>query len=130
MSAHFNYARAKKTADRLIKKFGKTTASVLIEPGEMTGPAWNPTQADPINHPCDAVVLDYSERQIDGDRIRTGDRRVLIAVGAQTKNPTPSWVLQIQMKGDAQPTKYKIIQVKPLEPGDLTILWDVQCRVN
>lgn len=94
----------------------------------MTGDTWNPVEGPPIEHDCSAVVLDYSINQTDGVRILVGDRRVLVAVGNLNVTPKPDWLLSIKMKGDASAKNYRLMQIKPLEPGDLTLLWDMQCR--
>lgn len=125
----FNYVRAKATADRLITKFGKTTQSQLLEPGTKSGSAFDPTISDDITHDVKAVVLDYKQSEIDGSRVLAGDRRVYIAVGSLTATPTPEWKLKIKMATDDAAKIYRIVNVKPLEPGDITVMLELQCRI-
>lgn len=126
--AEFNYARLKATADRLITRFGKTTTSQLVQPGSKSGNAFNPTIGAATLHAVKAVVLEYNQRDIDGTRIIVGDRKVYVAVGNTDFQITPEWKLKIKMKGDAAAKNYSIVNVKPLEPGDVTLLWELQCR--
>lgn len=126
---NFNYARSKATADRLIKRFGKTTTTQLIPPPTKSGDPFNPTMSDgtPLN--VNAVVLDYTTKEIDGSRILSGDRKVYVAIGNTDVQVTPEWRIKIKMKGDASAKEYAIIgPVKPLEPGDVTLLWELQVR--
>lgn len=131
MSGSFNYARSQATASRLIAKFGKKqNRTQLIEPGSPTGPAFNPTPGAPVPHDVDAVEIGYDKTEIDGTRIQQTDKHFLIAYVNMTNQPNNKWILKVKSKGDAVAVNYKIIDIKPLEPGDLVLLWNAQCRAS
>lgn len=130
MSGAFDYSRMQATAQRLIKRFGKTSICTLNEPGAKTGPSFNPTMGSPTTHPVSAVQLSYSKMDVDGTRILSTDKKFYIAYVDMDNQPSTDWTLSVKSKGDAAPVVYKIINIMPLEPGDLVLLWEAQCRAS
>lgn len=116
----FNYARAKATADRLIARFGQ---SGYIRRTPTTGTAYNPTQGTPADHACTFVVTDYTAREIDGARILSSDKKAIVAFGALAiALGTADRLLDPSVPG------YKIVEVKPLNPGGTVVLYEMQVR--
>lgn len=115
----FNYAGMKATADRLIAKFGQ--AATLRRPN-VTGPSHNPVVAAPTDYPVTLVVEDYRLDQIDGVRVLQTDRKVLLAKGSLTVEPTASDQLVI---GGAV---YAIVMIRPTNPGGISVLYEIQAR--
>lgn len=114
--AAFDYARPKATAERLIKRFGKSGA---IRRMESSGDPWNPTLA-PVDHDCTLVVTDYTLRERESTLIGAKDRKVLISTEGLTITPTNSDKLRL---GGVD---YEIVRIDPLEPGDTVIMWQAQ----
>lgn len=117
MAAAFDYARSKATAERLIKRFGKSGA---IRRMETSGEPWNPDLV-PADYDCTLVVTDYTLRERESSMIGAKDRRVLISTEGLTITPTNSDKLRL---GGVD---YEIVDIWPLEPGDTVVLWEAQC---
>lgn len=120
----FNYARLKKTADRLISRFGPVADATFNEPGAASS-GFNPGETSaPTQHPVRVVVLGYNRNEIDGLRILATDKKIFVAIGDNDAlEPTSEWTLTT--KG----VTYQIVPpVRPLQPGDVKLLWEVQCR--
>lgn len=116
----FNYARMTAVSDRLIERFGSAGS---IRRRTTTGPAYDPTQGDPVDHACRFVVSDYSAMEVDGTRVLATDKKVILSKGALTIEPSLNDVV-VETGG----TVYKIVSIKPLEPGSAVVLWELQVR--
>lgn len=64
----------------------------------------------------------FHNREIDGELIRVGDRRVLIAAQGLAAAPSTGNLIR-----DGS-TTYKVVKVDTLQPGDTTVLYKVQVR--
>ncbi len=132
MSDIFDRARALAT-DALASraKGGKGGVMVLTKPSTLP-PIYNPatgtaTPVSPATYTGSAVRLQYSTRDIDGTRIRTGDVKLLVspvqAGGASLPTPKP---------GDGVTfggISYSVIACQPLDyTGDLVVAFEVQAR--
>lgn len=117
----YNYGRLKSTADRLIAKYGRT--GTLRRPGTPTGPTYDPTPGTPADYAVTYVVEDYRNGEVDGARILQSDKRLHMAVASLAVTPKTSDTL-VETDGSV----YKIIDVKPLQPGAATLLWEIQAR--
>ena len=115
----FDYARMKATADRLIASAGQ--AAVLRRPSS-TGPAHNPTQGAPTDYAVTIVVDSYRQSEIDGERIRRDDLKVLMAKGALAVEPATSDKIVI---GGVD---YVIVDIRPTNPGGSVVLYEIQAR--
>lgn len=119
--AAYDYGEDLADANEMIEEFGQ--AGFIRRKGATTGPAHNQTSGPPTNTPVTFVMVDYKNHEIDGTRILTTDRKVLLAVGTMTQDPTPADELVL-----ADGTPQKIINVSPLAPGGVTLLYEMQCR--
>ncbi|CAN7169467.1 hypothetical protein LJR202_000282 [Brevundimonas sp. LjRoot202] len=117
----FDYSRPLATANRLIEKFGQLGA--IRREGAPTGPAYDPTPGAPVDHPARFAVMSYGSNEIDGSRILTTDKKVLLAPGSLAVEPTTSDLLV-----EADGSTLTIIDVDPLKPAETTLLWTVQAR--
>jgi hypothetical protein len=115
----FDYARLKDSADRLLVRFGQ--AAVLRRPS-LSGTAYNPTVGTATDYDVTAAVFDFKAREVDGARIRTGDKRVLLAKESLAIAPTTADKMVI---GGVE---HAIINVKTTSPAGTVILWEVQAR--
>lgn len=109
------YNRARATASGMIAKFGQAGTLRKITKGS----GHNPTQTT-ADHACRLLVLGYSNEEIDGTRIQTGDKRVLVSHMAVA--PTLSDRLVIGGESHA------IIGIEPLSPAGIVVMWEVQAR--
>ncbi|WP_297803413.1 hypothetical protein [uncultured Brevundimonas sp.] len=110
------HQRAQATATSMIARYGQ--AAVLRKVTAGTG--YNPTETT-ADHDCQIVVQAYRNFEIDGTRIQSGDKRVLVSHMAQT----PTTQDQIVIAGES----HAIVSVKPLSPGGVVIMWEVQARL-
>ncbi len=115
----FDYGRFKATADRLLARFGQP--GILRRP-TASGTAYNPTAGSPQDYACTLVVDAYSNRDVDGTRVRATDKKVLLATGALAIEPATADKLVI---GGVEHT---IERVEPLAPGGVTVMWTLQVR--
>ncbi|UYW34473.1 hypothetical protein [Methylorubrum extorquens] len=126
--AGFNYARARRTADRLITRFGgpgELRRDAEPNDGDMTnGLTPEPGAASDEKHPCTLVVVDYSDEERKDSLITQGDRRALIATKGLTVRPDESFSLVLF----ADPEPYQIVSCKPLSPAGTDVLYDAQVR--
>lgn len=116
----FDYARAAATAERLVRKFGAVGAIRRETPG--SGPSYDPGPPTVTDHPAHIVLTDYSNREIDGQRILSTDRKALVepAIGIE---PSTSDLL-VTPDG----ATLAIVNVEVLRPATTTILWKLQVR--
>jgi hypothetical protein len=118
--AGFDYPRVRSTADRLVGRFGQPVT--IKRPGAATGPAHNPTIAAPVSYSATAVVTVFSKREVDGERVRVTDKRVM--VGAGDLNITPETSDTITIGG----VEHAIISVTPTSPGGVAVIYEIQAR--
>ncbi|MEE7442672.1 hypothetical protein MOR12E_28875 [Methylobacterium oryzae] len=107
------------TAREMIDEFGR--AMVLRRPNPGTYNAGTDSHAGggaPVDTPIMAVVTQYREKEIDGEIIKRGDVRILIA---GVKPDKDNFIL------DGVDT-YTAVNVETLKPGDLALLYKVQAR--
>ena len=121
-----DYVGVRKRAAATIAKNGKTVTFRLSTPGGFdpaTGIITNPSVADTQ---AKAVEMNYSQSELDGTNVQTNDRRFLVA-GLKVDNSIlsqPSTIMKL-MVGT---TTMSIINVIPLEPGDVAVIYEVQAR--
>lgn len=118
----FNYARAVKTAQTLIRKFGGSVNIVATSEATNADP-WKP--GVPTENRLDgikAVFLNYETKFIDGTKIKVGDQKVLIAAGDAVIAPDMNgWI-------ERGTEKWHVKSVEKLNPGDTTVLYTLQVR--
>lgn len=118
----FDYGRAAATAERLIRKFGTVGAirRTTVEGANL----YDPSSGTEVitDHPAHIVLTDYSNREIDGQRILSTDRKVLVepAIGVE---PT---TLDLLVTADG--ATLTIVNVDLLRPATTTVLYVLQVR--
>lgn len=108
------------------------TTAYIVRDGVPTGPVYDPTPGVDIEAVCTVVYDSFRASEIDGTLIQQGDIKVLMAVtgftiaadkdGNNANTPTPA----DRIKGDGK--QYAIIDVKPLRPGGVTVMWEIVAR--
>ncbi|TGE04631.1 hypothetical protein [Hymenobacter fodinae] len=104
-------------AQEMIAEFGRDITLLNRQLG-----AYDPrthTMADAVDtsRTVKAVFTDYKDSEIDGEIIRRGDKRCLVAGAVSPK--------EIIVDGDDQ---YAIVTIEVVQPGDTLILSKVQVR--
>lgn len=114
----FNYPSLAAMSSRVIADSG--ALCVINHP---TGTAYNPatgtTTPTMVSTPSKATVIAFPQAYIDGTLILQGDQKALCDPGVPV------------MQGDTftwQGKTYKVINVKPLAPAGLVLLYEAQIR--
>lgn len=139
-----NYAGLRGRSASLIRKMGKPVTlrvpgdSSLWAPGyDEQGDYWTRTEAPfdvvrvnpivPVDWGAYAVEDRYERAEIDGTLVQAQDRRFWVsgidAAGAVLPRPETTHVLIVSG------TELKIVTVKPVEPGPVAVVYEVQARV-
>lgn len=118
MSEVNNYLEDRADADELIAEFGQ--AGTLRRKAK-TGPAHNPTISTE-DFSVTLVVIDYSNREIDGTRVLATDKKVLIKAGGLEIIPGLDDAVLIGG------VSHSIVRLMTLAPGGVTVLYEAQCR--
>ncbi len=111
-------------AKKLIKKNGQLVTLRGFTAGAAPDPAkpWKPGAPAAQDQTIEAVFLDYEQRYIDGQTIRTGDQRVFMPAEGLTAPPE---VEGLVLRGTEV---WKVIAVKPLNPNGQAIMYELQVR--
>ena len=128
-----DYARFRSLAERLIEENGRTLSLVRRDQGNPTDPAkpWRgSTEAATITVAVLGVVIDFEKEDFDGSLVRRGDKRILISDQSVIDEGGGAANLQIEdydhiLDGT---TRWKILDVNLIEPGDTRIMYDIQVR--
>ncbi|MDR1648766.1 MAG: hypothetical protein LBR71_00770 [Synergistaceae bacterium] len=118
--AWYDYSSIRKKTYEKLKKYGFTATLKRTVPG--SGPSWNPGPPVEAEFPILALFETYSDRMIDGTTILHGDRKVLIS--AEHFEAFPRTTDKLIAEG----VEYNIINVSPLAPGGVSILYTLQIR--
>lgn len=116
----FDYSRPAATAKRLLDRFGQAGAISRSTPGGYD-PETGPTDPVELQSPCTVALLEFDNRQIDGELVKIGDRRALIA-------PDVSFEPQA---GDSLTVGSDVLQVvrnRPVSPAGVVVLHDCVVR--
>lgn len=114
------YDRATATAIRMVEKFGAPVFLVFQESSEYD-PETGDTDKKQYTYTGRGVLLDYEARDVDGQSIQATDQRVYIAPNIAVP-PSPGNKLEIAGE------RWEVIVSKPVAPGGITVLYDVQVR--
>ena len=109
MASKFNYARSQKTAKRLITKFGQVGA-IQRYIDDYTETAVN------------LVVLEYSDKEVDGTRIQSTDKKIYV------ENTT----FEISKNDRVKTSDGKVYEIIPpvkfLSPAGVNVFTEIQGR--
>lgn len=120
---NFNYAGSRKTADRLITKFGQS--ATLRQTSTTGGDPWDPGSGTTTTTETTVIVaiVDWANNQIDGTLIRSTDRHVLMS--AQGLGVTPALGDQLIVGGE---TLSLVEPLKQINPGGTVVVYDMNAR--
>lgn len=108
-------------AERLIRENGKQ--ATLIQPGAPTGPEWDPQPGPDIETEVMMVETDWRQFHRVETLVQVGDKFGIISTEAGV---TPKMELHdIRIDGK----RYQFVDIRPLKPGPVTMLWKFQARV-
>lgn len=107
-------------AQPLIKDFGVTGA--LFIPGADTGEPFDPQPAADTVQPIIVVQTTFTKEDREGGNVEVND----VAFLASTEGvlADPSMADRLQVAG----VLYQIVDIKPLRPGPVVMLWKIHAR--
>lgn len=68
------------------------------------------------------VVTEYETKQMDGESIKRGDKRVLLSASGQTKEP------QVGDEIEIDGARHRINMIQPVRPAGVTVIHDCTAR--
>lgn len=95
----------------------------LIQAGPQYGNDYDPIEGAKAMHTVNALISMFEAKEIDGTLIQTDD--VKITIPADGLSVEPSTADTIEADG---PVKYEIMDVMPLKPAGIVLMWALQCR--
>jgi len=114
----FNYPKTAATATRLLQRFG-AAAQVERQGDAEYNPETGQVEPTTVTLPTSAAVFAYEQKYIDGTLIMQGDQQAFCA---------PS-VAPVQGDGFVwQGKRHTVVSVKPVAPGGVPVLYEVQIR--
>lgn len=111
----FDYAPIKAVADSLIDQFGKPATLVSFT---TTGPDFDPVVTETTTA-ITLVELDYSLTNRNESLVQAGDKLWLIQAAAN-----PAMEDKIELDG----TRYNMVDIQPVAPGPVSLMFEVQAR--
>lgn len=112
------YVRLEATAKRLIASYGKPAAIVREE---RSGPPHAPVVTE-VEYLVTLVETDYSLTNRDATLVQAGDKVGIISTDAEV---TPDLHDRLRIDG----VDFRFIDLKPLNPGGLTLLFEFVARI-
>jgi len=83
---------------------------------------WEPAETVDEEYPCKAIVTRYKYSEIDGERIKTEDRKVIILADKFEITPEKGDYI----KGDSETKRYQIVSEVTKDPAGATFV--CHCR--
>lgn len=122
MASKFNYSRTLQTVKRLINKFGVLTEFRSIVSTPNSNPSKPPVNQTVIDK-YQAVFVGIDVKELDGIRIITGDKRVLVQGDIANRFDHDGSVID-PIDGSI----WKVIKAEPVAPGPTCVLYKIQVR--
>lgn len=114
--SRFDYQKTKRTADRLIQRFG-APLTYTRSTGETFDPQTGTTTSTEESFVRETAWLDYDNDEIDGTIVQRGDARL---------------VVQGELKVDDTVTRngetWRVLRASPLEPAGVIVFTEAQVR--
>ena len=126
-----DYENFRTLAERLIGENGRTLTLIKIDRGnpvDVSEPWRDSTDAAEVLIPITGVFIEFETEDIDGTQVRRGDKRVLVAaIDVEQANKAAEDVENFDKILDGL-VSWKIQSVEIIEPGSLTIMYDLHVR--
>lgn len=121
-----NYTSLAATAKRLIESNGRDVTLVrLSETPVIPSQPWRGTTTASTTVTAKAVIVAFLEEEVDGELIRRGDLRAVIA----ENSIVPSQPIEdFTLLRDDENQEWKILDVQKVRPGPVTIVYKLQIR--
>lgn len=116
-----DYVNLAATAARLLASAGAPVSLKRRVEGEYDTATGDVLEDRVTTYNGQGVKVDYTAREIDGTRIRAGDVRVYLSVAGMVA-PRTGDVLMIEG------APWTVVNAATVQPGSITLLYDVQAR--
>jgi uncharacterized Zn finger protein len=113
----FNYTPLSDSADRLIKRFGKSYTFTRTAKGTYD-PATGTTTDTTSTFTKFACVFNYSESEVNGEAVLQSDRRLLAQAHTYQVGDT------VVVDGET----FRVISIAPTQPSDTAMAINLQVR--
>jgi len=119
-----DFNKSAKTAKRLIDKNGRLVTFIRNSrtPDDSNKP-WGESDGASQTFDMICAFIDYKVREIDGESIRVGDKKLLANAIDNGDNKIEDF--EFVQDGD---TKWRIKFVNPTQPGDIVVMYEIQLR--
>lgn len=124
-----NYVNLAAVAKRLIEENGRPV--VLVQMTTTVADAampWRGTTGADVTRSMTAVNFDYKAEDVDGERIKRGDQRLLVAATSMTAGTDLTKYDQVQDTDGAILKTYRIVKARKITPGPTDVYWELQLR--
>lgn len=124
-----DYAALASDVKQLIEDNGREVDLVLHSeaPADGSKPWRGRDDSNDTTITATAILIEYEEDEIDDQLVRRGDQRCLLA--ATSAEVAGQDIKSFDTLDDAAVTGlWHIINVKPIQPGDTLIVYDIQLR--
>lgn len=125
-----NFTSLRSVAERLIDENGRdVTITKRDRTDDDPAKPWRgpPSPGTDVSVTVKAVLFDFDEADVDGQLVRRGDKRALVAAKVVEEANATSILEEFDTLTDGS-IKLKVVSVTIIEPGPLRILYDVQLR--
>lgn len=123
----FDYSTIAATGLRLISEYGKSITVKRVNRVFDTDKPWkkdtsSAAEQPDTDHTVMGVIADFNHREVDGEIIQTGDRRLLVAAQGLAFEFD---LRDLIVDGSDQ---WRIVNINTVAPGATTLLYDLQLR--
>ena len=120
-----DFAKSAKTAKRIIDKNGRSVEFIKNSstPVDSDKP-WGETDENRVSFTTKAAFIDYDVYEVDGDRIRHGDKKMLVNAIDNGTNDVVNF--DVVLDGIYE---WRIKNVNAVQPGDIVVMYEVQVRL-
>lgn len=124
-----DYAKLSLVAKRLIEKNGRTvTLRKLSSTIADNAAPWRGTTGAAVDCSCKACFFNYDEAEETSDNVTRGSKYAYVAALSAVNNSlVPYDLREFESVIDGSET-WEIKEVKPLTPGDVTILYRLELK--
>lgn len=115
-----DYVRLSQSAERLLRRAGRACTLTKRAKGTYDASSSRAAQGAPEHFPITCVTLEFNAREVDGTMILAGDLRAYTI----SKEAVPAVGDMVTIDGK----QWRIEDPRPLNPGGVTLLYDLQLR--
>lgn len=105
----------------LLREFGQAVTLARNMPGTYDAATSAPASGSMLTYTGTGAVFDYSQRDVDGTKIRTGDRRVLLATSGMVMPRTGDTIT-------IGSTALTVVTGREINPAGVPVLYEAQVR--